>query len=63
MIIDFKSGDVIRLKKGHPCGNNAWIVTRLGADIGLKCLKCQHTVMIERVVLERKFKGFLTRGE
>jgi hypothetical protein len=63
MIIDFKSGDVIRLKKGHPCGNNAWVVTRLGADIGLKCLKCQHTVMIERVVLERRFKGFLTRGE
>ncbi len=63
MVLDIKMGDVLRLKKAHPCGNNAWMVVRLGADIGLKCLKCQHAVLLERGLLERRFKGYLSRGE
>jgi hypothetical protein len=63
MVLELKIGDVLRLKKGHPCGDNAWVVVRLGADIGLKCLKCQHIVMLERTVLERRIKGFLSRGD
>ncbi|HSW58763.1 MAG TPA: DUF951 domain-containing protein [Dehalococcoidales bacterium] len=63
MVLELKLGDVIRLKKEHPCGNANWVVFRLGADIGIKCLKCQHTVMLERRVLENRFKGFLSRGE
>jgi hypothetical protein len=63
MVLDLKLGDVIRLKKQHPCGNNSWVIERLGADIGIKCLKCQHTIMLERQVLERRIKGFLSRGD
>jgi len=63
MVLDLKLGDVVRLKKQHPCGNNSWVIERLGADIGIKCLKCQHTIMLERQVLERRIKGFLSRGD
>ncbi len=63
MVVEFKLGDVVRLKKLHPCGSYEWQVVRLGADIGLKCLKCRHSVLIPRVQLERRIKGFLSRGE
>jgi len=63
MVLELKLGDVLRLKKPHPCGVNQWIVVRLGADIGLQCLKCHHIQMMERPLLERRFKAFLSRGE
>ncbi|MFA5317134.1 MAG: DUF951 domain-containing protein [Dehalococcoidales bacterium] len=63
MVIEINLGDVVRLKKPHPCGNDQWLVTRLGADIGLKCLKCQHRVLLTRSVLERRIKDFISRGQ
>ncbi len=63
MVVEFKINDVIRLKKAHPCGSFEWQVVRLGADIGLKCVKCQHYVLIDRVQLERRLKAFVSRGE
>lgn len=62
MVTDFRLGDVVRLRKQHPCGSTDWAVVRLGADIGLRCLKCNHKVMLERAVLERRLKQFVTRG-
>ena len=61
--MELRLGDVVRLKKPHPCGSNEWVVMRLGADIGIKCLKCQHYVLLERPVLERRIKGFIARGD
>jgi hypothetical protein len=49
-------GDLLRLRKQHPCGGFDWEVTRLGADIGLKCLKCGRRVLLERAVLEKRLK-------
>jgi len=63
MVLDIRLGDVIRLKKPHPCGSYEWVVVRLGADIGIKCLKCRHAVILERAVLERRIKAFLSRGD
>ncbi len=63
MVLEIRLGDIIRLKKPHPCGSREWIVVRLGADIGIKCLKCQHAVMLERVVLVRRIKAFVSRGD
>jgi hypothetical protein len=63
MILELRLGDVVRLKKPHPCGSHEWAVTRLGADIGIKCLKCQHPIMLDRVILERRFRGFISRGD
>jgi len=62
MVTEIKLGDVVRLKKKHPCGSYEWQVVRLGADIGIKCLKCQHYVLLERSVFERRVKAFLSRG-
>ena len=63
MVLEIKLGDVVRLKKKHPCGNDEWAVVRLGADIGIKCLGCQHRVLIERRVFERRVKAFISRGD
>jgi hypothetical protein len=63
MVLELRLGDVIRLKKPHSCGGNQWVIIRLGADIGIKCLKCQHAVLLERPNLERRIKAFISRGE
>jgi len=62
MIMEINLGDVVRIKKKHPCGSYEWEVVRLGADIGIKCLKCQRRVILERSVFERRVKAFISRG-
>ena len=47
-------GDVVRLRKPHPCGSYEWEVVRVGADIGLKCLKCQRRVLLQRSTFNRR---------
>jgi len=49
-------GDVLVLKKGHPCGANSWEVTRIGSDVKLKCLGCERVVMIDRPTLLKRIK-------
>jgi hypothetical protein len=63
MVLELRLGDVVRLKKAHPCGGSEWKIVRLGADIGLKCLKCHHAVLVERATLERRIKAFISRGD
>jgi hypothetical protein len=62
MTIEIKPGDVVRLRKAHPCGSYEWEVVRVGADIGLKCLKCQRRVLLERRVFERRLKEFVPKS-
>jgi len=62
MVMEIRLGDVVRLKKKHPCGSYEWQVVRLGADIGIKCLKCQHYLFLERSVFERRVSAFVSRG-
>jgi hypothetical protein len=63
MVMEIRLGDVVRLKKKHPCGNDEWAVVRVGADIRIKCLKCQRYVLLERPVFERRIKSFISRGQ
>ena len=63
MVMEIKLGDIVRLKKRHPCGSYEWQVVRLGADIGIKCLGCQHRVLLERSVFERRVTEFISRGQ
>ncbi|HEY81979.1 MAG TPA: DUF951 domain-containing protein [Dehalococcoidia bacterium] len=63
MVMEIKLDDVVRLKKKHPCGSYEWRVVRVGADIGIKCLKCQRRVLLPRSVFERRVKGFVSREE
>ena len=62
MVVDFRMGDVLQLRKAHPCGSFQWEVVRLGADIGLRCLTCGRRVLLDRSVLEKRLKTFLSRG-
>jgi hypothetical protein len=61
--IELLLGDVVRLRRTHPCGGSEWLVDRLGADIGLRCLRCDRHVMIERRTLERRLAEFVSRGD
>ena len=62
MPIDFQVGDIVRLRKPHPCGGTDWEIVRLGADIGLKCQTCQHRVLLTRRELEKRLKTFVQRA-
>lgn len=62
-ITPVRLGDVVRLKKPHPCGANEWEITRLGADIRLRCRGCDRSVMLERYEFDRRFRGFVERAE
>ena len=61
MTQEIKLGDIARLKKVHPCGGYDWQISRLGADIGLKCLKCGRRVLLERSVFNRKVKDIISK--
>jgi hypothetical protein len=60
--MEINIGDVVRLKKKHPCGGEEWRVTRVGADIGIKCLECGRRVMLERAIYERRVRAVLSKG-
>lgn len=62
-VLELFLGDVVRLRRRHPCGGDEWLVDRLGADIGLRCLACSRHVLLERIVLERRLAGFVSRGD
>ncbi len=61
-MIEVHLGDVVRLRKPHPCGGYEWTVVRLGADIGLRCHRCKHRVLLPRSVFERRLKSFVSRA-
>ena len=63
MTIEIKLGDIVRLRKAHPCGSYEWEVVRVGADISLKCLKCQREVLLARNVFERRVKEFVSKSD
>ncbi len=61
--MEISLGDVVRLRKRHPCGSYEWQVVRVGADIGIKCHGCNRRVILERGDFERKVKEFISHGE
>ncbi|HXY73790.1 MAG TPA: DUF951 domain-containing protein [Dehalococcoidales bacterium] len=62
MIPEIRLGDVVRLKKQHPCGGFEWEVVRLGADIGIVCRTCKRRVLLPRSEFERRIKSFNPRS-
>jgi hypothetical protein len=56
-------GDVVRLRRKHPCGGDTWLIDRLGADIGMRCQVCGRHVLVERRQLERRLVSFLSHGD
>jgi hypothetical protein len=61
--LELSLGDVVRLRRTHPCGASDWQIDRLGADIGLRCRGCGRHVMLDRRLLEARLDGFVTRGD
>lgn len=53
---DLKPGDLVRLKKPHPCGGYQWRVNRVGGDIGLRCQTCGHNIMAPRFRIIRRIR-------
>ncbi|GAE32302.1 MULTISPECIES: DUF951 domain-containing protein [Halalkalibacter] len=59
---EFALHDVVEMKKQHPCGENRWQIIRMGMDIRIKCLGCQHSVMLPRKEFLKKMKRVLERA-
>jgi hypothetical protein len=55
--MDIQVGNIVKLKKKHPCGSFEWEVLRIGADFKLKCAGCGHLVMLPRTSVEKSLKG------
>lgn len=56
MIKEYKIGSIVIMKKGHPCGENRWEITRTGVDIKVKCTKCGRNIMMPKIDFDKKLK-------
>jgi hypothetical protein len=64
MLIEFSLGDIVQMKKTHPCGSDQWEIIRTGADIKIKCTGCGRIVMMDRPVFEKRARRVVVpRGE
>ena len=62
MVEDLRLGDLVRMRKVHPCGSFDWEVVRVGADIRVRCLRCDRRVMMSRSALEKRTKTVESSG-
>lgn len=60
--MDIQVGDILKMKKQHPCGASEWEVLRIGADFRLKCVGCGHQIMIPRVKAEKNVRGIVRKS-
>ena len=58
--MQFPVGDIVQMKKAHPCGYNEWEILREGMDFRIRCTKCGHMVMLPRVKFEKNVKKILS---
>lgn len=56
---EIRVDDIVRLRKPHPCGATDWVVVRIGADIGLRCLGCGRRVLLPRPYFRRRLKAII----
>lgn len=61
--MEILTGDIIKLKKKHPCGSFEWEVLRSGADFRLKCCGCEHQIMVARKLVEKNIRKQMRNGE
>ncbi len=61
--MDIQVGDILKLKKEHPCGSREWEVLRIGADFRLRCMGCGHQVMIARRQAEKNIKDVIRKTQ
>ncbi len=61
--MDLKIGDIVEMKKSHPCGNNQFEIMRTGIDFRIRCLGCGRQVWITRINLEKRIKKIIKKQE
>ncbi|MDR1688590.1 MAG: DUF951 domain-containing protein [Clostridiales bacterium] len=61
MPLELNVGDIVRMKKPHPCGGYEWEILRTGADFRIRCITCSHMVMLSRVKFEKGVKKVVSR--
>lgn len=54
--MDYRVGDIVEMKKGHPCGENRWEILRVGMDFRIRCLGCRRVVLIPRKKFEKNVR-------
>jgi len=59
---EIRLGDIVQMRKTHPCGSDQWTVIRVGADIKIKCTGCGRIVMLERADFVKRRKKVLSQG-
>ncbi len=59
----YEVGDIVQMKKAHPCGTNNWQVLRVGADFKIRCSGCDHLIMLPREKFEKSVKKVLGHSE
>ena len=52
-------GDVVQMRKTHPCGSDRWVIIRTGADIKIRCMGCSRIVMLDRPEFEKRVRKIL----
>ena len=60
--MEFNVGDIVQMKKNHPCGGNQWEILRTGIDFRIKCVTCGHMVMLPRSKFEKGVKKIISRA-
>ncbi|MGI6537469.1 MAG: DUF951 domain-containing protein [Caldicoprobacterales bacterium] len=63
MDADYSIGDIVQIRKKHPCGNDQWRVIRIGADFKIKCLKCDRVVMMDRSTFMKRVKKLIQKAD
>ena len=59
--MNLQVGEIIRMKKKHPCGTNEWEILRIGMDFRLKCSGCGREIMVPRRLVEKSFRGYINK--
>jgi len=60
--MEYNIGDIVELKKIHPCGSKNWEITRIGVDFKLKCMGCNHIILVERPKALKMIKKIIQRN-
>lgn len=61
--MEYRIGDIVKLKKPHPCGSSEWEILRVGMDFRLKCMGCGHQIMVARKLVEKNTRGLRAAEE
>ncbi len=63
IVLNVNVGDILVMKKNHPCGDNRFLVLRVGMDFKVRCLKCSREVMVPRAKIEKNIKSIISQSD